>query len=152
MSQLPKQLNEYSNKSLMDGYLKLFDENQRKEYSKILETYYQWAGGIPFAITAFADILVWNDNYVYKYNLLDDEVSVILSGFDYFFQNLEDKEYQKDYFELDLYEKCKQKVGELCFDECFVFSPIPALGGAKDSDTVSKGKSLEYVALLIQFC
>ena len=93
MNQLPKQINDYTNKSLLNGYLRFLDDKTRKEYTKILETYYQWEGGIPFAITAFADVLVWNDNYVYKYNLIEDNVSVILSGFEYFFQNIEDDEY-----------------------------------------------------------
>lgn len=152
MNQLPKQINDYTNKSLLNGYLRFLDDKTRKEYTKILETYYQWEGGIPFAITAFADVLVWNDNYVYKYNLIEDNVSVILSGFEYFFQNIEDDEYQNDYFELNLYKQCKEKVGDLDFNESYTFSPIPALGGTKNLDTVSKGKSLEYIILLIQFC
>lgn len=151
MNLLPEELNKYIDKSVLNGYLRFLDETMRTEYTKLLENYYQWEGGIPFAITAFADILVWNDKYVYKYNLLDNDVSVILSGFDYFFQNIEDEDYQKDYFELDLYEMCREKIGDLNFDECYTFEPIPALGGSKTTETVSKGKSPEFVALLIQF-
>ena len=96
MENLPQKLLNYMNsnmdRELLNGYLRIIDETKSPEYTKLLSKWDEWEGGIPFASTAFGQILVWHSNFVYKYDLIDNVVTVILSGFDFFFQNIEDKE------------------------------------------------------------
>ena len=151
---LQKILNERIQKkdcSLLNGYLRLLDEPMQNKVLSIIEKYEDWQGGIPFAITAFGDVLVWDSNYVFMYKLVEDKVDVILSGFDFFFDNINDKEYQKDFFDLVLYNSAVEKYGALENDECFTIQPLPKLGGKLEINYLSKGKFVEYLALILMF-
>lgn len=149
---LPKILTERIQKKdyvLLNGYLRLLDEPMQDKVLSLIEKYEDWQSGIPFAITAFGDVLVWDSNYVFMYKLVEDKVDVILSGFDFFFDNINDKEYQKDFFDLDLYNSAINRLGPLAKDECFTIQPLPKLGGKKEESYLAKGKFIEYLALIL---
>ena len=111
-----------------------------------------WEKDNPFGITAFGDILaVDNEGYIIMYKLLDAEKNVICANAELFFKLINDKEYQADYFALDEYEYAKKNIGILEKDECYTYEPIPALGGNKSRNTISKGKKVEYLSILTSF-
>ena len=150
--ELPDKIRTYianGGKSLLDGYLRFLDEASGKKFESIAQKLSDWQGGIPFAVTAFGDLLVWDGEYIIMYRFADAAVVVILSGDTFFFENLQDKEYQKDFFDLPLYAAAKEKYGALADDESFTFVPVPALGGVKDVGHIEKGKTFEYLSLML---
>ena len=62
-----------------------------------------------------------------------------------------DEEYQKDFFELNLYSQAVEKLGKLSSDESFIFNPIRALGGDKSIENLDKGKTDVYLQFLLEF-
>lgn len=150
--ELPNKISTYistNRQSLLDGYLRFFDKSLQSKFALLAEQYSKWQGGIPFAITAFGDLLVWDGHYIFKYSFVDEKVDVILSGDTFFFENLKDKDYQNEFFDLPLYYEAVKKYGSLEADESFVFEPLPYLGGSKDIEHIGKGKSFEYLSLII---
>ena len=61
--------------------------------------------------------------------------------------------YQKDFFDLDLFKQARRNIGPLRAEESYIFEPIPALGGAKESLYLSNtGKTWEYLNYVISMC
>jgi hypothetical protein len=153
---IPNELQNYlhENKAvrLLDGYLLLLNDAEREKYGKITLPVTEQHGNMePFALTAFGDLLAWDGQYVYMFRLAEGRMNVILSGFSFFFQNIEDEAYQKDYFDIDLFKQAEQEVGTLCEGECYSFEPIPLLGGDKSVQTIRKNKTAEYIEFLVNF-
>ena len=149
---IPVELHKYLSEDgnpLLDGYIRFLDEFSRSRFRALASCYEGWSGGEPFAITAFGDLLVWDGSYVLMYRFVDGKVDVILSGFTFFFANVQDPAYQKDFFDLPLFIAAKKKLGQIANDECYTFEPLPMLGGAKDIAHVSKGKAFEYLSMIV---
>lgn len=149
---IPVELHKYLSEDgspLLDGYIRFLDQVARSRFAALAARYEGWDGGEPFAITAFGDLLVWDGSYVLMYRFVDGKVDVILSGFAFFFANVQDSVYQEDYFDLQLFRASKEKLGQLAGDECYTFEPLPMLGGTKDIAHVSKGKVFEYLSLIV---
>lgn len=152
MDKLPKNLSEYiknDGTSVADGYIRFLKEEGIEEIRQIVETSEIWQGGIPFATTAFGDILAWEDGYVMLYKFTDEDYTVMLSGTDFFFPNLKDEEYQKDFLDMELFFASIDKMGEINDDECYTLEPIPRIGGARDIRYVNIGKLKEYLTLIV---
>lgn len=150
-SQCIKEFRESGN-SVLGGYIYPIPYSNIGQYVSVLSTCDIWEKDNPFGITAFGDILaVDNEGYIIMYKLVDAEKTVICANAELFFKLINDKEYQADYFALDEYEYAKKNIGILEKDECYTYEPIPALGGNKSRNTISKGKKVEYLSILTSF-
>lgn len=149
-NELQCHLHENKLRSLLGGYLHLLDHAEREKYSKILLPVTKQRGDMEvFARTAFGDLLTWDGKYVFMFRLAEGTSDVILSGFSFFFQNIEDKEYQTEYFDIALFKQAEQMVGTLCEGECYAFEPIPLLGGDKSVQTIFKNQTEKYIRFLV---
>ncbi len=149
---LPDNIQRYideDGKPLLDGYIRFLNKDKSKEIDDIVSNSPMWNGGIPFATTVFGDVIAWEDGYIVLYVLSEMDYKVILSGSKFFFSNLEDAAYQKDYFQMDLYKEIKEKFGAVDSNECYVIEPIPKLGGARDIKYMNIGDLKTYLHLLV---
>lgn len=109
------------------------------------------------ARSSFGDLLFYvieddGDNYfaildiIYnKYEVLGD------SELDFFFDILlDDKSFVEYHFSEKLFNQCLEKLGLLEEDECYGFSPLPALGGDKSVEYAQKVKLKEYLSICAQ--
>jgi len=151
---LPQELKEYigSGKSLrlLDGYIRLLStDEQIKQYSDVMQKWNSKKTDIPFAVTAFGDILAWTgDGYISMNRLIDNRSDIILSGAKFFFSVVTDKSFQREWFDIELHVEARKKIGEIKDDECYTFEPVPALGGSKELSNLKKGKTLEYLYIV----
>ena len=84
----------------------------------------------PIFATAFGDIITWEDNKyigILKYRYQDSDI--ISTGFEDFFEEVEEGILDDDYFTIKKYNAAVKKYGELEYDECFGYVPLLALGG-----------------------
>lgn len=149
---LPAELHKYlseNGRSLLDGYIRFLDETSRSRFESLASRADVWNGGEPFAITAFGDLLVWDGTHVLMYRFVDGRVDVILAGFTFFFANVNDAAYQSDFFDVPLFNAAQKELGPISDDECYTFEPLPMLGGTKDVAHMNKGKTFEYLSLII---
>ena len=152
MKELPTNIQRYiagDNLELLDGYIRFINIRDIKAFLDILSGKEFWESDIPFAITAFGDIFAWNsDGYIQFYKMTEGTSTIIMRGDKFFIQNTADHEFQKAYFELDMFYAAKEQYGNLSPDQCYGFVPIPALGGKKDVASIQIEPSLAYIALL----
>lgn len=135
----------------MSEYIRLLSEKDSKKIGKLLENYKYWEEGTPFAITAFGEIFAYtSDNYVILYKLMEDESKVLIEDIEMLQQYLSDIDIQKQLFSLKLYFEAKDKIGILKNNECYIFEPIPALGGKKTIKNITKGDYIAYICLIMQ--
>lgn len=153
MNTLPNIISEKSDNGrakLLNGYLRFIPEEQWELYVKVLKQSPLWDNGIPFAVTAFCDLLVWDkDGYILIYQMVDRIKHVVMHGADFFFANINEPQFQKDFFDLKLYNEALEMFGGLQNDQCYIFEPIPALGGSKELKNISIGNTLPYLSILI---
>lgn len=137
-------------KPLLNGYIRPILTADTEKYVKLLSQYDVWKEETPFAVTVFGDIISYDEEgYIIIYKLVDGTNSVICAKPDLFFTLLNDPEYQNDYFDMESYDYAKHSLGDLAEDESYIYEPIPALGGSKGKETLSKGKTYEYINMLI---
>lgn len=134
--------------TLADGYIRPLNEIQCNSINQILKGFSIWNGGIPFATTVFGDVLSWEDGYVVLYKMPEEDFSIILAGTKFFFSNISDVEYQKDYFDMPLYKAAIAKFGKVDNDHCYILEPIPKLGGNREEKYLNTGELIPYLALL----
>lgn len=154
LDQLPENIKAYIESqqgTLLDGYVRFLGEEEISEISDIVSSSPIWNGGICFATTAFGDVFAWEDGYVFLYKFTDSDYNVILSGTDFFFENIEDEDYQADFFDIGFYQEAVEKYGKIGESECFTLEPIPALGGARELKYVHVGDMKTYLSILMQF-
>lgn len=154
LEKLPDNIKEHikkGGKDILDGYIRFLDKNSIEEIKAILEKSPMWEGGIPFATTVFADVFVWNKEYILLYKFTEADYNVILSGSKFFFANVDDIEYQKDFFDVDLYVMAAGKIGRVASTECYTIEPIPALGGARELSFINTGDMKTYLDIVISF-
>lgn len=152
IDKLPTNLYEYlknDGASVVDGYIRFLKKNEIDEIKKIVEQSEIWQGGTPFATTVFGDVLAWEDGYIILYKFTDEDYTVMLSGTEFFFDNLNEKEYQSDFLDMDLYYASIDKMGKIHDDECYILEPIPKIGGAREIQYVNVGKLKEYLVMLV---
>ena len=82
------------------GLIRLCNPNA---YIDILKEGYNEKNAFPFAVTAFGDFLVWEKGkYVSLVSFSKNTVKVIESGFDFFFEDVNDISFLQKYFDFDL--------------------------------------------------
>lgn len=154
MQELPNKISEYiqnDGQDLLNGYIRFIQPQNIDVYRSLFEGKHFWKSDIPFAITAFGDIIAWNsDGFIQLYRLVDGISSIMMYGDKFFFQNILDKDFQKDFFELELFKDVQEKYGKISADQCYAFIPLPALGGDKGLDSVRIASLKTYLSLLIE--
>lgn len=152
IDKLPANLKEYiinNGVDLADGYIRFLNEDEIGKMVELLESCPIWHDGIPFATTVFGDVLAWDDGYIMLYKLSEEDYTVILSGTEFFFDNLKDEEYVKDFFDIELYKAAINKCGRIDRDQCYVLTPIPRLGGARIEKYLNVGELFSYITILL---
>ena len=132
------------------GYLKIINPNEYKEL--IVKSYFQGDFSIPIFVTAFGDVIIWEKNqYISIIKYRYGENDVISAGFDFFFEDLQAGEFDKDHFTINKYNEAIGKYGKLEYDECFGYTPILAMGGKESVDNLKKVKIREHIDLISNF-
>ncbi len=133
-----------------NGYLKIINPNEYKEL--IEKTYFQGNVSIPIFATAFGDIITWEKKQFigiikYRYGKND----VISDGFDFFYEDLLDGEFDDTDFNIKKYKEALNKYGMLEYDECFGYVPLIAMGGKESVENIKKAKIKEHISLISNF-
>lgn len=135
--------------SILKGYLRFINPDA---YKLLLDmSYFRAAVSIPILVTAFGDIITWEENkYIaiirYKYG----EFNILSSGFDFFFEDLQDPYFLNKYFELDKYIEAVNVHGKPGMDECFGYIPLLGLGGNECVENIQIVKLKEHIELITQ--
>ena len=102
---VPKEMIEiwekYGLGSFLNGYLRVINPDDYKEL--VEETYFRGNVAIPIFITAFADVVTWEEDELIgmiEYKTLD--VNAIWEGMDNFFELLSNKRFLEKNFELEI--------------------------------------------------
>lgn len=145
---LPEGLTEYAGENrLADGFLTLCAP---EEYGELLAEGYAGRDALCFGTTAFGDLIVWEKGkYVKLVSFSRHEVRVLESGFDFFFEDIQDKDFLKECFAYSLYLEARERLGAAGYGQCYAASPIPAVGGQPSVENLSIAKTLEYNAVSI---
>ena len=103
----------------------------------------------PIFITGMGNSIVWKEGTNFTVINYRKQNKVISVGFEYFMDDLLDKEYVKDSF--DGFKHCNQavkKYGVPAYDECFGFVPLLGLGGAEKVENMEKVKLIEHIQVI----
>lgn len=135
--------------SFFYGYLKIINPEEYQEL--IIDTYFRGSVAIPIFVTAFGDIICWEENrYIrmikYKYGLFKG----MAAGFEFFFEDLGNGLFDDEYFELSKYYEAVKLLGEVEYDECFGYVPLLGLGGNEKTENLKKVKIREHIELISQ--
>jgi len=152
-NQLPtkivEQIRDSANNKLLDGCIRFVETDQ---LTPILKAGYIHADeAVPFAITAFGDILTWEKGkYICKVSFIKCSTEVLAAGTKYFFDDLTDPDYVSEKFDIELYRHMKTGLGSLNGDECYGYVPLIPLGGDINTAHIRRVKYREYLYLAIQ--
>ena len=148
---VPKEMIEiwekYGLGSFLNGYLRVINPDDYKEL--VEETYFRGNVAIPIFITAFADVVTWEEDEfigMIEYKTLD--VNAIWEGMDNFFELLSNKRFLEKNFELEMYNKALKSHGEVGYEDCYCFVPIIPVGGKK-IENLQKGKAFTHIEVLV---
>lgn len=135
--------------SFIDGYLKVINP---EEYQELLnDTYFRGNISIPIFATAFGDIIAWEENkYIRIIKYKNGLFKGMASGFDFFFEDLQNGLFDKDFFEISKYNEAVEKLGKIKFDECFGYVPLLGLGGSARVENLKKVKIREHIEIITQ--
>lgn len=109
-----------------------------------------------FGRNSFGDIFFLIEskerNSIGFFSILYNDYSIMGDDdFDFFFNfTLNEPLTFKRELSQELFNQCKEKLGSLKSDECYGFSPLPALGGDKDIKHAEKVKLKEYLSICAQ--
>ena len=148
---LPNNIKKYieiNGNNLAENYIRFLSKEQIEGVFEIIQHASIWNEGIPFATTAFGDVIVWEKGYVMLYKFTEENYTVILSGTDFLFVNFEDEAYKDEFFDMELYRDAIVKCGEVTADECYTLEPIPRLGGKRELKYINKGKLMSYLGMI----
>lgn len=151
IGQLPEKISRQveSGGILLDGMIRFVAPEQLEPILK--EGYAGAEDAVPFAVTAFGDILTWEEErYIYKVSLRQGKADALAAGTNFFFEDLKDPEYAAEHFEMSLFFAAREKLGKLSDSECYAFVPLKALGGFEDIDHMEKMPYRQYLYLAIQ--
>lgn len=152
-SLLPEKLiqlwQEYGFGSIVDGYLKIINPDDFKELLK--EVYNPvFKDPVVMFATGMSDLIIWENNYTVLLNCRYGLSKVIESGFQYFLEDVQDREFVNDELKGANYFKAKTQFGEIGFDECFGYVPLLGLGGAEKVENLQKLKIKEHLSIIAQ--
>jgi len=147
--QLKSAWENYGFGTILNGYLKIVNPD---EYQSIINmSYFRANVSKPILITAFGDIITWEENKyigIIRYN--KGNFNIISSGFKYFFSDLLDEYFVGKHLQVDKYIQAIEKYGELEYDECFGYVPLLGLGGSEKVENLRKVKIREHIELITQ--
>lgn len=140
---------EYGFGSFKNNYIKFINPN---DYKELLEnSYFRGKEAIPVMVTGFGDIITWEKNrYLCIVKYRKGTFDIIEDGFEYFFYDIMDIEYVRDFLDNFQYEEAVIKNGALNFDECFGYVPLLGLGGSEKVENIRKVKIREHIELITQ--
>ena len=148
---VPKEMIEiwekYGLGSFLNGYLRVINPDDYKEL--VEETYFRGNVAIPIFITAFADVVTWEEDELIgmiEYKTLD--VNAIWEGMDNFFELLSNKRFLEKNFELEMYNKALKLYGEVGYEDCYCFVPVIPVGGKK-IENLQKGKAFTHIEVIV---
>lgn len=150
---LPKKLisvwENYGFGCVLNGYLKVINPD---EYQTVIDmSYFRANVSTPIFVTAFGDIITWEENrYIRMVKYKNGTFKGISSGFDFFWEDANTDYFCKEFFELDKYNKAISKLGKLEYDECFGYVPLLGLGGSEKVENLKKVKIKEHIELITQ--
>ena len=136
--------------TILNGYIKIVDP---MDYQDILDvSYFAAPVSIPVMVTAFGDIITWEDNrYLVLVKYKNRAIKVISATFKYFWEDLiTSNRLKNEIFELDKYEEVLKSKELLEFDECYGYVPLLGLGGSEEVSNLSKVKIREHILLITQ--
>ena len=133
--------------SLMEGYLRIINPD---DYQELLnDTYFRGKIAIPILITAFGDIVTYEEGgYIGIVKYKDGSSSVISRHFKKFMGNLTEKAFTDKYLEVSQYAEAVDKLGVLGQDECFGYIPISGSDGSEKAQNLKKIKTREYIEII----
>lgn len=148
-NQLPYELTEaLRTKSITSASQGYWRFKNPSELQSSLPSHSATTNMIPFAISVFGDIMVWDqDAYVKVVQSVIPTAKMISSGCKFLLSNMEDSTYQDEYFDMSLYKIALSKLGPISSEECYGCMPIPALGGSFDAEHLEICKWKEYLAI-----
>lgn len=131
-----------------DGYLKIVNPHEYKEL--IDETYFRGIIAVPILVTAFGDIICWEENkYVSMVKYKNGDIVGMCRGFDFYLDDIATGVYD-EIFEMSQYREAVQLLGEPLYDECFGYVPLLGLGGSKDVHNLRRVKTREHIEIITQ--
>ena len=134
--------------TFLDGYLKVINPDEYLEL--VRATYFRGDISIPIFVTAFGDIITWEENkYVGIIKYKNGSFNIMIKNFTHFLKFIDSNHITK-HFDLPLYHEAIEKYGPLDYSQCFGFVPLLALGGFKDVAHLQKVKVLEHIYLMYQ--
>lgn len=153
-NKLPEELigtwKKYGLGSLANNFLRIINPD---DYLDILErSYIRHKQAIPIFTTAMGDIIVWEKNkYVNLLNYRKGFVNVVSSGFEFFFDDIQDNEFMNDELMWQPFPEAIRKYGEPSYDECLGYTPLLGLGGAEKVENLKKVKLREHILIIAEF-
>ena len=150
---LPKELlnvwRKYGFGSFIGGYLKIINPMDYQEL--LLETYFRGEISIPIFITAFGDVITWEENrYIRMIKYKNGLFKGMASGFDFFLDDLQNGVFNRNFFEISKYNEAVDMLGNIKYDECFGYVPLLGLGGSEKVENLKKVKTREHIELISQ--
>lgn len=115
----------------MDGFLRIVNPEELNDF---IEANVEVATpSIPFAVTAFGDVLLWlNDGYVECINFRKGYRDIVESGMNLFLNDtLLDFDYTMKELRAEQYVEAKKTLGIPAYDQCYGYVPLLALGGSE---------------------
>lgn len=112
--------------SIYNGFLKIINPMEYKEF--VEETFFLGDKAIPIMTTGTGEIIAWvNNKYVYMLDYKENTFENLASGFDFFWEDLDNQDIPFLSGKAIEYEKVLKKNGKLNYEECFVMDKkIPA--------------------------
>lgn len=150
---LPKELiaiwKEYGFGELLDGYLRIINPNDYQQL--IRDTYFRGNISVPILVTAFGDVLTYEDgDYIGKVNYKNGTFNLISKRFPFFLEDISDDFFLNEYFQLSMFDSAVKRLGKLNHDECYGFVPLLGLGGKEDVSNLKIVKTREHIGLITQ--
>lgn len=135
--------------SFMEGYLKIINPEEYQDL--LIDTYFRGSVSVPMFITAFGDIIAWEENrYIRMIKYKNGLFKGMAAGFDFFLEDLQNEVFNKDFFDITMYTEAIHIWGNIKFDECFGYIPLLGLGGSEDVKNLKKVKIREHIELISQ--
>lgn len=148
-SDIIKVWQDYGFGSFFDGYLRVINPDDYKEL--LNDTYFRGNISVPVFVTAFGDILTWEENRYMRIVKYKNGINKgMASGFDFFWKDLETGVFNERFFDIKKYKEAVNRIGNLNFDECFGYVPLLGLGGSERVENLKKVKIREHIELIAQ--
>ncbi|MGX1194608.1 T6SS immunity protein Tdi1 domain-containing protein [Metabacillus sp. SLBN-84] len=141
---------QYGFGTLANDFIKVINPD---DYLDILEkSYLRYNQATPIFATAMGDIIVWEKGkYVNLINYRKGIVTVVSSGFKFFFEDLEDDDFMNDELMWQPYPDAISRYGAPNYDECFGYTPLLGLGGSEKVENLKKVKLKEHILIINEF-